>query len=369
MKDNASSRGPGRQQSGARAARVTIARSRDAVAETGPRNPVTREGTSPSKPRALLVYPELPPSYWGFQYATRAHRQAVGDAAAGAADRSGDVPRPGELRLVDMNVDRAARTRTWTWADLVLTSTMVVQRRSLRDVIARCHRGRQADGGRRAAPDLVLRRDRRRRHLPAGEVEETFPRFLADWEGRAEAPLRPEERPPITLTPVPRFDLLDLDAYSSMALQFSRGLPVQLRVLRHHQALRPGSADQVQRADARRARPPLRARLAGRGLPGRRQLHRQPARGAAPAAGCRRLATRARPTPSTSTPRRASTWPSTSPSWTPWSTRGSRMVFLGIESPNPDGARADPKVAEHRAAATTTISSTPCARSRARGSR
>jgi hypothetical protein len=59
-----------------------------------------------------------------------------------------------------------------------------------------------------------------------GEVEETFPRFLSDWlEGVAVPEYRPETRPEITHTPVPRFDLIDLEAYGAMALQFSRGCP------------------------------------------------------------------------------------------------------------------------------------------------
>lgn len=63
-------------------------------------------------------------------------------------------------------------------------------------------------------------------HFVLDEVEETFPGFLADWEaGRAAQVVRPESKPPVTTTPVPRFDLLDLPAYGSMALQFSRGCP------------------------------------------------------------------------------------------------------------------------------------------------
>jgi hypothetical protein len=63
-------------------------------------------------------------------------------------------------------------------------------------------------------------------HFLLGEVEEIFPRFLADWEvGRAAREYWPESKPAITATPVPRFELLDLSAYGSMALQFSRGCP------------------------------------------------------------------------------------------------------------------------------------------------
>ena len=45
-------------------------------------------------------------------------------------------PNSWELRLVDMNVVQL-KDEDLEWADLVLTSTMVVQQRSPRDVLAR----------------------------------------------------------------------------------------------------------------------------------------------------------------------------------------------------------------------------------------
>lgn len=35
---------------------------------------------------------------------------------------------------------------------------------------------------------------------------------------------RTTEKPDVTTTPVPRFDLLEFDAYDSMSIQFSRGV-------------------------------------------------------------------------------------------------------------------------------------------------
>jgi hypothetical protein len=59
-----------------------------------------------------------------------------------------------------------------------------------------------------------------------GEVEETFPRFLHDLEnGTAQQMYVPREKPAITQTPLPRYDLINMRAYGSMLLQFSRGCP------------------------------------------------------------------------------------------------------------------------------------------------
>ena len=176
-------------------------------------------------PNVLLVYPSFPPSYWGFQYALELVGKRSSMPPLGLLTVAAMFPARYRLRLVDMNVT-PLRDEDLDWADLVLTSTMVVQRSSLRDVIARSNaRGRPvAVGGPHPTSfaDEIAGAD----HYLLDEVEETFPRFLADWEaGRAERVYRPERKPAITATPVPRFELLDLDAYGSMALQFSRGCP------------------------------------------------------------------------------------------------------------------------------------------------
>jgi radical SAM superfamily enzyme YgiQ (UPF0313 family) len=176
-------------------------------------------------PKVLLVYPEFPPSYWGFQYAIELLGKRASMPPLGLLTVAAMMPTDWRLRLVDLNV-RPLADEDLDWADLVLTSTMVVQQRSLREVIARANARRRpvAVGGPHPTSfaDEISGAD----HYLLDEVEETFPRFLEDWRaGRAARVYRPESKPAVTATPVPRFDLLDLDAYASMALQFSRGCP------------------------------------------------------------------------------------------------------------------------------------------------
>jgi len=179
----------------------------------------------PSIYNALLVYPRFPPSYWGFQYAIELMGKRSAMPPLGLLTVAALFPAHYRLRLVDINVAELT-DRDLDWADLVLTSSMVVQRRSLEEVIARCNRRGKpiVVGGPHPTSfaDQIAGAD----FYVLDEVEETFPGFLADWEaGRARRVDRPEEKPDIALAPAPRFDLLDLDAYSSMALQFSRGCP------------------------------------------------------------------------------------------------------------------------------------------------
>ncbi|MFN7942798.1 MAG: B12-binding domain-containing radical SAM protein [Thermoanaerobaculia bacterium] len=175
--------------------------------------------------RALLVYPQFPPSYWGFRYAVELLGKRSAMPPLGLVTVAGMFPPDWQLRLVDLNVGELADAEI-EWADLVLTSTMVVQQRSLLEVIARCRRiGRPiAVGG--PHPTTFFADIPHADHYLLDEVEETFPRFLSDFAaGKAARFYRPAEKPAITSTPIPRFDLLDLGAYSSMAIQFSRGCP------------------------------------------------------------------------------------------------------------------------------------------------
>ena len=64
------------------------------------------------------------------------------------------------------------------------------------------------------------------RVLDEGEI--TLPMLVeAIAKGETSGTFRALERPDVATSPVPRFDLLDLNAYSEMAIQFSRGCPFQ----------------------------------------------------------------------------------------------------------------------------------------------
>ena len=61
-----------------------------------------------------------------------------------------------------------------------------------------------------------------------GEAEETWPRFVEDWQhGRHNARYEQAEKTDMTRVPTPRFDLLEMDRYAFGSLQFSRGCPFQ----------------------------------------------------------------------------------------------------------------------------------------------
>lgn len=181
-------------------------------------------------PNALLVYPEFPPSYWGYQFALEFIGKKASMPPLGLLTVAGMFPKEYDLKVVDMNVG-ALSDADLEWADLVLTSTMIVQKDSLYDVVRRCNR---ADvpiiaGGPHPTSyydNIKAEAGGTVNHFLSGEVEEVFGDFLTDLKsGVAKEVYTETKKPDVTQTPIPRFDLINLQNYGSMALQFSRGCP------------------------------------------------------------------------------------------------------------------------------------------------
>jgi radical SAM superfamily enzyme YgiQ (UPF0313 family) len=178
------------------------------------------------KKRVLLVYPEIPPTYWSMRHAISLIGKKGLMPPLGLLTIAGYFPRDEfELVLVDMNV-RPLRDRDLAKADLVMLSAMLVQKGSFSSVVDSC--GRLgipvAAGGPypTACPEEMDGVD----YLILDEGEVTLPRFISDWrEGRAARIYSDEARPPLDSGPMPRFDLIDPADYANMPLQFSRGCP------------------------------------------------------------------------------------------------------------------------------------------------
>ena len=176
-------------------------------------------------PNALLVYPENPPSYWGANFALDMLGIKAAFPPLGLLTVAAMFPADYDLRVVDMNVTPLEESDL-EWADLVFTSTMIVQRESLQAVIGRCNRAGVPVVAGGPYPTSFHDEIQGVDHFVLDEVEETFGDFLRDLEsGTANAVYREPRKPDVTRTPVPRFDLIDAKNYHSMCVQFSRGCP------------------------------------------------------------------------------------------------------------------------------------------------
>ena len=86
---------------------------------------------------ALLIYPEIPDTFWSFKHALRLIRKKASSPPLGLLTVAGMLPDDWNLRLLDLNVV-ALTDADLAWADCALLSGMIVQRDSALRAIARC---------------------------------------------------------------------------------------------------------------------------------------------------------------------------------------------------------------------------------------
>ncbi len=173
----------------------------------------------------LLVYPEMPATYWSFRYTLPFIGKKASLPPAGLLTVAAMLPEDYHVKLVDMNVS-PLKTKDIMEADIVMTSSMIVQKRSLEKVIRLCHElGKPVVAG-GPYPTSSYQKISGVDHFVLNEAEVTLPQFLSDYEsGHAQPVYSDETKPDITKTPSPRFDLINTKHYASMALQYSRGCP------------------------------------------------------------------------------------------------------------------------------------------------
>jgi len=156
----------------------------------------------------LLVYPEFATSFWSFKFALHYLGKQSSMPPLGLLTLANLFPHDYHVRVVDMNV-RPLTDADLQWADLVCTSTMIVQRTSLAHVIARAKRAGKPVVAGGPHPTSYWEDIEDVDYFLLGEVEDTFSRFLRDLEhGTAQHCYAPREKPAITQTPLPRYELI-----------------------------------------------------------------------------------------------------------------------------------------------------------------
>lgn len=204
--------------------------------------------------RVLLAYPHFPAdTFWSFEgpLAVAGRRSTM--PPLGLLTLAGMLPPERfELALADENV-RPIEDGEIANADAVFVSAMVAQLESTQALLDRCRTlsvpvvvgGPLVSGCYRE----LVERDWRPTAWFVGEAERLFPQLVEDLErgdlravyahvqdeeraasvrecltGRARILI--EELPSLEAAPTPRFDLVDLRRYHSMAVQASRGCPI-----------------------------------------------------------------------------------------------------------------------------------------------
>jgi radical SAM superfamily enzyme YgiQ (UPF0313 family) len=158
-------------------------------------------------------------------------------------------PEEFSLKLVDLNVSPLSPADL-AWADLVMVSAMITQKKSLLEVLEQLH-----SAGKKTVLGGPYLTTAYRETGPVdtyfiGEAESLWPEFLADLRqdklrqayaaptttaeaadirqhfGPTAVIATAGEFPTLQNTPLPRFDLIDFDHYAVMPVQASRGCPV-----------------------------------------------------------------------------------------------------------------------------------------------
>ena len=173
----------------------------------------------------LLIYPEFPDTFWTFRHALKFIRKKAISPPLGLLTVAAMLPPEWAKRLVDTNVTKLTR-EDLAWADYAFISGMTVQRESARQIIARCKEAgvTVVAGG----PLFTIEHEQFEDvdHFVLNEAELTLPPFLADLEqGRAKRVYATSDFADIQETPVPLWELADMDRYAAMNIQFSRGCP------------------------------------------------------------------------------------------------------------------------------------------------
>ncbi len=178
--------------------------------------------------KVLLVWPRFPPSFWGFEGVLTMLREDSVAPPLGLITVAALCPSSWKLRLLDHAFDEI-RDEDYRWADLVMVSAMHAQRTDTKEILARARElgARTFIGGPWASSEPDLLRTFAD-HVMVGEAEEAFADIAVALEqGAARDLYKVDNKPDMSRSPIPRFDLLRKDKYTSMSVQYSRGCPFQ----------------------------------------------------------------------------------------------------------------------------------------------
>ncbi len=174
----------------------------------------------------LLIYPEVPETFWGFNHAIKFINKKAAYPPLGLLTIASLLPENWDIRLVDLNT-RSLSDEELRWADMVFISAMDIQKKSVNEIILRCRENniKTVAGGPLFSSnpeeymDLVD-------HLILNEAEISVPEFLHDLRmGKPKKVYVADRMCDLKKSPAPRWDLINMNDYVCMSIQVSRGCP------------------------------------------------------------------------------------------------------------------------------------------------
>jgi len=175
--------------------------------------------------KILLIYPEYENTFWNLKKVLRVLGKKAAYPPLGLLTVAAMLPDHWEKKLIDMNCETLKEEHI-KWADYVLISSIVGQKHSTRKVVNKVHEiGRTVIAGGSLfttgweefsnIDTIVL-----------GESEEVVPVLVKDMENKNLKKIYSmKEYPAIRKTPIPAWNLINLSYYNSVCIQLSRGCP------------------------------------------------------------------------------------------------------------------------------------------------
>jgi radical SAM superfamily enzyme YgiQ (UPF0313 family) len=177
------------------------------------------------KIKVLLVYPKIPVTFWSYKYALSFISKRSALPPLGLITIAAMLPPEWDQKLVDTNVSKL-KDKDILWADYVFISAMNIQKNSALDIIERCRslKTKVVAGGPMFTTNPEEFRDIDCFVLNEGEL--TLPKFVKDVTSGSPKPIySTSELANMNDSPSPRINLLELNKYASMSIQYSRGCP------------------------------------------------------------------------------------------------------------------------------------------------
>ena len=176
--------------------------------------------------KILMIYPPFPATFWSFKYALRFVSKKSACPPLSLLTVAAMLPEEWDIRLRDLNAEKL-KDKDILWADYVMITGMLIQKEAIMEILGRCRAlgARVIAGGplfTSMTEDYLDLVD----HFVLNEAEITLPPFLRDLENNTPQKIyRSQEFPDLSLTPIPRWDLIDTKNYQTLVLQCSRGCP------------------------------------------------------------------------------------------------------------------------------------------------
>jgi len=173
----------------------------------------------------LLVYPKMPDTFYAMEHFQRALGKKSGYPPLGLLTIAPLLPGSWNKKLADINLAPLS-DEDLAWADYVFISAMNVQELSVRDIVAQCKRA----GIKIVAGGPLFTHEYQRfpdiDHFVLNEAEITLPLFLKDLErGEPQAIYESKEFANVAESPIPAFELVNMENYLYAIVQYSRGCP------------------------------------------------------------------------------------------------------------------------------------------------